>query len=132
MKTVITYGTYDLIHVGHINLLSRAKGLGNLLIVGLSTDEFNAKKHKTAFYPFEQRKLILESIRYVDMVIPEVTWEQKIEDIKKHNVDVLVMGDDWEGHFDFLNKYCNVVYLPRTRDISTSLIKETLKNGEQL
>lgn len=127
VKTVITYGTYDLIHVGHINLLKRARELGDRLIVGLSSDEFNAIKNKKAYYPYESRKIILESIRYVDLVIPEYTWEQKIEDIIKYNVDIFVMGDDWNGKFDFLKQYCEVIYLPRTAGISTSQIKTDLK-----
>jgi len=132
MIKVLTYGTYDLLHIGHINLLARAKALGDYLIVGLSTDEFNAGKHKTAFYPFEQRKAILESIRYVDLVIPEENWEQKIVDVKKHDVDIFVMGDDWVGEFDFLEEWCKVLYLPRTEGISTTSIKTNLKEGRIL
>ena len=126
MKTVLTYGTFDLIHAGHINILRRAAALGDRLIVGLSTDEFNAGKHKEASHSFEDRKLILEAIKYVDLVIPENCWEQKVEDVKKYNVDVFVMGNDWEGKFDFLKDYCEVVYLPRTAGISTTKIKEDL------
>ncbi len=126
MKKIITYGTYDLLHVGHINILKRAKELGDYLIVALSTDEFNSLKHKQSFHSFEERKAILESVRYVDEVIPEETWEQKIDDIKKHNIDTFVMGDDWAGEFDFLKEYCNVEYLSRTQGISTTLIKETI------
>lgn len=126
MKKVITYGTYDLLHVGHINLLRRAKALGDYLIVVVSSDEFNAIKGKKAYYSFEDRKKILEAIKYVDEVLPEYTWEQKIDDVVKNNVDVFVMGDDWEGKFDFLRDYCEVVYLPRTEGISTSKIKEDL------
>ncbi len=126
MKTVLTYGTFDLIHAGHINILRRAAALGDRLIVGLSTDEFNAGKHKEAYHSFEDRKLILEAIKYVDLVIPENCWEQKVEDVKKYNVDVFVMGNDWEGKFDFLKDYCEVVYLPRTAGISTTKIKEDL------
>lgn len=132
MKKVITYGTFDLLHIGHINILRRAKEYGDYLIVAISSDEFNALKGKKAYYTFEQRKAILEAIRYVDEVIPEHTWDQKVEDVKKHNVDVFVMGDDWEGEFDFLNEHCEVVYLPRTVGISTTKIKEDLndaKNG---
>lgn len=131
MKKVITYGTYDLLHLGHVNLLRRAKELGDYLIVAVSTDEFNAGKHKTAYYPYEVRKAILESIRYVDEVIPETKWEQKINDIKEHDVDVFVMGDDWEGQFDFLKDYCEVVYLPRTEGISTTKIKTDLNVGKK-
>lgn len=126
MKKVITYGTFDLLHTGHINLLRRAKALGDYLIVALSTDEFNEGKGKKAYYTYEQRKTILEAIRYVDKVIPEYSWEQKIEDIKKYDIDIFVMGDDWKGKFDFLKDYCEVVYLPRTVGISTTKIKQDL------
>lgn len=129
MKKVITYGTFDLLHTGHINILRRAKEYGDYLIVAISSDEFNALKNKKAYYSFEQRKLILEAIRYVDEVIPEHTWEQKVEDVKNHNVDVFVMGDDWEGKFDFLSDQCEVVYLPRTVGISTTQIKKDLKKA---
>jgi len=125
-KKVITYGTFDLIHTGHINVLRRAKEIGDYLIVAVSTDEFNEIKGKKAYYSYEQRKAILEAIRYVDEVIPENTWEQKIDDVKKHDIDVFVMGDDWKGKFDFLKDYCEVVYLPRTVGISTTKIKEDL------
>ena len=131
MKTVITYGTYDLLHVGHINLLRRARELGDRLIVALSTDEFNAGKHKEAYHSYEDRKLILEAIKYVDLVIPETTWEQKVKDVQENNVDIFVMGDDWEGKFDFLKDYCEVVYLPRTAGISTTKIKTDLGLGKQ-
>ncbi|ELY8694235.1 glycerol-3-phosphate cytidylyltransferase [Listeria welshimeri] len=127
MKKVITYGTFDLIHWGHIRLLERAKALGDYLIVAISTDEFNRLKHKEAYHNFEHRKLILEAIRYVDEVIPESNWEQKLEDVKNRDIDIFVMGDDWEGEFDFLKPYCEVVYLPRTDGISTSKIKDDLK-----
>lgn len=126
MKKILTYGTFDLLHYGHVNLLKRAKELGDFLIVGLSTDEFNAMKHKEAYHNYDHRKLILEAIRYVDLVIPENNWEQKIEDVKKYNVDVFVMGDDWKGKFDFLKDYCKVIYLPRTVGISTTKIKQDL------
>lgn len=126
MRKVITYGTFDLIHNGHINLLRRAKDLGDYLIVAISTDEFNLLKNKKAYHSFENRKAILEAIRYVDEVIPENTWEQKIDDVVKHEVDIFVMGDDWKGEFDFLKDYCEVVYLPRTVGISTTKIKQDL------
>ncbi|XOQ45223.1 MAG: Glycerol-3-phosphate cytidylyltransferase [Clostridium sp.] len=127
MKTVITYGTFDLLHYGHINLLRRAKQLGDFLIVGLSTDDFNSiQKKKVTYFSFSQRKLMLKSIRYVDLVIPEKCWEQKVDDIKKWHVDVFVMGDDWKGKFDNLKEYCEVVYLPRTPKISTTKIKTDL------
>lgn len=127
MKRVITYGTFDLLHSGHINILRRAKELGDYLIVAVSTDEFNALKGKTSYYTFEERKMILEAVRYVDLVIPEENWEQKIDDVQKYEVDVFVMGDDWKGKFDFLKEYCEVVYLPRTEGISTTKIKNDLK-----
>lgn len=132
MKKVITYGTFDLLHWGHINLLKRARELGDYLVVAISTDKFNEIKDKKAYHSYENRKMILESIRYVDEVIPENNWEQKIEDIKKHDIDIFVMGDDWKGKFDFLKDYCEVIYLPRTIGISTSKIKNDLfsvKNG---
>lgn len=127
MKRVITYGTFDLLHYGHINLLRRAKGLGDYLIVALSTDEFNRDaKGKKTYFSYEARRGLLESIRYVDLVIPEQNWEQKISDIQNYQVDVFVMGDDWAGKFDFLKDYCDVVYLERTPDISTTKIKAEL------
>ena len=127
MKRVITYGTYDLLHYGHINLLRRAKALGDYLIVALSTDEFNQDaKGKKTYFSYEIRKNLLGSIRYVDLVIPEKNWEQKIADIQNYQVDVFVMGDDWAGKFDFLKDYCDVVYLERTPDISTTKIKAEL------
>lgn len=127
MKRVITYGTFDLLHPGHINLLRRAKDLGDELYVGLSTDEFNQMKGKTAVLTYEQRKTVLESIRYVDHVFPESDWEQKTSDIKKYGISCFVMGDDWKGKFDFLKDYCTVVYLPRTPDISTTDIKQKIQ-----
>ena len=123
MRKIITYGTFDLLHYGHINLLKRAKALGDYLIVALSTNEFNMIKGKKCYFPYEERKKLLESIRYVDLVIPEEDWEQKINDIKEFKVDLFVMGDDWKGKFDFLRKYCEVVYLPRTPEVSTTKIK---------
>ena len=128
MKRVITYGTYDLLHIGHINLLKRAKELGDYLIVAVSTDEFNwNEKSKKCYYPFEVRKKMLEAIKYVDEVIPETCWDQKRKDIHKYDIDVFVMGDDWEGKFDFLKEEgAEVIYLPRTPDISTTIIKHDL------
>jgi len=126
MKRVITYGTFDILHIGHINILKRAKALGDELIVGLSSDEFNSQKHKSSLLNYDNRKAVLESIRYVDMVIPETNWEQKILDIQKYNIDIFVMGDDWRGKFDFLKDYCQVIYLSRTDGISTTQIKEEL------
>ena len=131
MTRVITYGTFDLLHYGHINLLRRAKALGDYLIVALSTDEFNLNmKNKRSYFSYAERKLLLEAIRYVDLVIPEENWEQKKTDIVKYDVDVFVMGDDWTGKFDFLKtvgKGCEVVYLPRTPEISTTRIKDDIK-----
>ena len=126
MKKVITYGTFDLLHYGHINLLKRAKEMGDYLIVGLSTDEFNDLKGKKSYFSYEERKKLIESIRYVDLVIPEKSWEQKIKDIKEFKVNIFVMGDDWIGKFDFLQKYCKVTYLTRTPEISTTKIKKIL------
>lgn len=126
MKRVITYGTFDLLHYGHINILRRAKEQGDYLIVALSTDEFNSLKGKKSYFAYEERKKMLEAIRYVDLVIPEDNWEQKKTDVEKYNVDVFVMGDDWEGKFDFLKDQCEVVYLPRTPEISTTKIKTEL------
>ncbi|GEP19897.1 glycerol-3-phosphate cytidylyltransferase [Pediococcus argentinicus] len=126
MTRVITYGTFDLLHKGHIRLLKRAKALGDHLTVCVSTDEFNALKGKKAYTSFEDRKYILEAIKYVDEVIPEEGWDQKISDVKEHNIDIFVMGDDWKGQFDFLSDYCKVVYLPRTEGISTTKIKKDL------
>lgn len=131
MKKVITYGTFDLLHVGHINLLRRARELGDYLVVALSSDEFNAIKNKKAYHPYEDREVILRSIRYVDDVIPEYTWDQKIKDVVDNDIDIFVMGDDWEGKFDFLKEYCQVVYLPRTEGISTTKIKEELNLGKK-
>ncbi|ANU13866.1 Glycerol-3-phosphate cytidylyltransferase [Planococcus halocryophilus Or1] len=128
MKKVITYGTFDLIHHGHINILKRAKENGDYLIVGLSTDEFNAIKGKAAYHSYEERKLILEAIKYVDEVIPESNWGQKVSDITNNKADLFVMGSDWEGKFDELKDYCEVLYLPRTEGISTTKIKTDLFN----
>lgn len=129
MKRVMTYGTFDLIHRGHINLLKHCKQSGDYLIVGLSTDEFNLIKNKTACYSYNHRKYILESIKYVDEVIPESCWNQKIDDVIKYKVDLFIMGDDWTGKFDFLKPYCKVLYLPRTKGISTSEIKVKIENS---
>ena len=130
MKRVITYGTFDMLHYGHINLLKRAKMLGDYLVVVLSTDEFNWKeKKKKCYFSYEERKLLLESIRYVDLVIPEDNWEQKKTDVKKYEIDKFVMGDDWKGKFDFLkSENTDVIYLPRTPEISTTQIKSDLKH----
>ncbi|WP_269794796.1 glycerol-3-phosphate cytidylyltransferase [Streptococcus mitis] len=131
MKRVITYGTFDLLHYGHINLLKRAKALGDYLIVGLSTNEFNRlEKNKECYFDYEERKSLLEAIRYVDLVIPEENWDQKISDIKKYHADVFVIGDDWQGKFDYLIDFgIEVVYLSRTKEISTTKIKNDLNQG---
>lgn len=131
MKRVLTYGTFDLLHLGHINILRRAKSLGDYLIVGVSTDEFNSLKNKRSYYSYEERKMMLESIRYVDLVIPECTWEQKIQDVINFDIDIFVMGDDWKGQFDEVKAYCEVVYLPRTVGISTTKIKYNLMREGQ-
>lgn len=132
MKRILTYGTYDLLHYGHIRLLKRAKELGDYLIVAVSTDEFNSIKGKNAYHDYETRKKMLEAIRYVDLVIPENDWNQKVQDIKDYKVDVVVMGSDWAGNekFDLLKEYCEVVYLERTEGISTTKIKKELKLQE--
>jgi glycerol-3-phosphate cytidylyltransferase len=131
MRTVLTYGTFDVLHIGHINLLRRARELGDRLIVGLSTDEFNAAKHKSSLLDYPNRRATLEAIRYVDLVIPEVAWEQKVDDVRKYNVDIFVIGDDWAGQFDFLKELCEVRYLSRTAEISSTSVKQTLlaRNG---
>ncbi|MFY9101271.1 glycerol-3-phosphate cytidylyltransferase [Aliarcobacter cryaerophilus] len=125
-KIVLTYGTFDMFHIGHLNLLNRLKSLGDKLIVAVSTDEFNSIKGKKTLIPFEQRALIVQNIKCVDMVISEENWEQKIDDIKKYNVDIFAIGDDWQGKFDFLKDYCEVIYLPRTKNISTTELKKEL------
>lgn len=128
MKRILTYGTFDLLHYGHIRILKRAKELGDYLVVALSTDEFNAIKGKKAYHNYETRKKMLEAIRYVDLVIPENDWEQKLQDVKDYKIDVVVMGDDWAGSdkFDYLKDYCEIVFLERTPGISTSQIKNDL------
>ena len=126
MKKVITYGTFDLFHVGHLNILKRAKQLGDYLVVGVSSDKFNLLKGKKAYHSVEDRVAIIESLECVDEVIIEESWGQKIKDIKEHNIDIFVMGHDWEGKFDFLKEYCEVVYLERTDGISTTKIKKDL------
>lgn len=126
MKIVLTYGTFDLMHYGHINLLKRAKGLGDYLIVGVSSDEFNILKGKKSYHNYENRKKIVEAIKYVDLVIKEENWEQKKSDILKHNVDIFTIGDDWKNKFNDFTDLCDVIYLQRTDGISTSKIKQDL------
>jgi glycerol-3-phosphate cytidylyltransferase len=128
MKRILTYGTFDLLHWGHIRLLRRARALGDYLAVALSTEEFNAGKGKKTYHDYETRKAMLEAVRYVDLVIPENSWEQKIDDVKKYEIDAVVMGGDWEGdeRFEILHPYCEVIYLDRTEGISTSKIKKDL------
>lgn len=127
MRRVITYGTFDTMHHGHIRLLRRARALGDYLIVALSTDEFNATKGKRAAFGYEERKEDLEALRFVDLVIPEQNWEQKIQDVKDYHVDIFAMGDDWRGEFDFLKPHCEVVYFPRTPAISSTQIRAAMK-----
>lgn len=134
MKRILTYGTFDLLHYGHIRILKRAKELGDYLVVALSTDEFNATKGKKAYHSYETRKKMLEAIRYVDLVIPENNWEQKIQDIKDYKIDIVVMGDDWAGSdkFDYLKEYCEVKFLERTPGVSTTMIKNDLQLQETI
>jgi len=127
-KTIITYGTFDMFHIGHLRLLQRLKDMADELIVAVSTDEFNKGKGKKVMIPYEQRAEIVANIKCVDRVIPEESWEQKVDDIKKYSVDIFAIGNDWEGKFDFLKEYCEVVYLPRTKDISTTQLKKSLTN----
>ena len=132
MRTIITYGTFDLLHVGHVHLLRRAYSRGDRLIVGLSTDEFNKdKKNKTTVVPYADRRMMLLHLRCVDMVIPETRWEQKPSDIQRYGIAEFVMGHDWQGHFDHLESYCTVTYLQRTENVSTSLIKGHVRSGAQ-
>lgn len=127
MRRVITYGTYDTLHHGHIRLLRRARSLGDYLIVALSTDYFNSMKGKEALFSYEDRKEDLEALRYVDLVIPEKSWEQKIDDVRNYHVNVFAMGDDWTGKFDFLRPYCEVTYFERTPMISSTKIRNILR-----
>ena len=131
LRRVLTYGTFDLLHYGHTRLLRRAASLGDYLVVALSTDEFNAGKGKKSFYPYDVRREMLEAIRYVDLVIPEYSWEQKIDDVKRYDIDVVVMGGDWAGsdRFEYLRDYCELVFLDRTPGISTTQVKQHLHKG---
>ena len=131
-KVVLTYGTFDMFHIGHLKLLERLASLGDKLVVAVSSDEFNLLKGKKTIIPYEQRASIVESIKYVDLVIPEYNWNQKEEDIKKYDVDIFSMGNDWEGKFDELKEYCEVVYLPRTEGISTTDLKQQLNKISEI
>ena len=126
MKTVLTYGTFDLFHIGHVRLLERARDLGDRLCVGVSSDEFNAIKGKRSIMPYSHRAAIVGAMASVDEVFAENDWGQKEEDIRRLEADVLVMGDDWRGKFDDFGNLCEVVYLPRTQDISTTELKSAL------
>ena len=128
MKRILTYGTFDLLHYGHINLLRR-KAMGDYLVVGLSTNEFNRDQRQECYFTYEKRKQLLEAIRYVDLVIPEECWSQKVNDIKEYKIDIFVIGDDWKGKFNWLGEYCKVVYLPRTQEISSTKIKQEIINN---
>ena len=132
MKTVITYGTFDLFHVGHLRLLERARALGDRLVVAVSSDTFNEGKGKKTIIPYADRAAIVQALKCVDVVIPEDTWEQKVDDIREHNVDIFVMGADWEGKFDELKEFCEVVYLPRTDGVSTTELKQAMKYLSQI
>jgi glycerol-3-phosphate cytidylyltransferase len=129
LKVVLTYGTFDLFHIGHLNLLRRARSFGDRLVVGVSTDKFNLGKGKTTAIKFENRLEIIRSIRFVDEAFPEMSWDQKCADIRKYHVETFVMGDDWAGKFDFLESQCRVIYLPRTTGISSSSLKADLRKG---
>lgn len=128
MRRILTYGTFDLLHYGHIRILERSKALGDYLVVAVSTDEFNAIKGKKSYHNYETRKKMLEALRCVDLVIPENTWEQKRNDVLDYKIDTVVMGSDWNGNenFECLRDICEVVYLPRTEGISTTQIKRDL------
>ncbi|KEY48253.1 glycerol-3-phosphate cytidylyltransferase [Streptococcus equinus] len=128
MRRILTYGTFDLLHFGHIEILRRAKELGDYLVVAVSTDEFNKIKNKRAYHNYETRKKMLEAVRYVDLVIPEENWGQKRNDVLEYKIDAVVMGSDWKGNsnFECLKDICDVIYLPRTEGISTTKIKNDL------
>lgn len=128
VKRILTYGSFDMFHIGHLNLLRTLAEIGDEVVVGVSTDEFNLIKGKRSLMPYDQRAAIVESIRYVDLVIPETSWEQKVSDVEKYQIDVFAIGQDWAGEFDFLKNYCEVVYLPRTEGVSTTELKRSLKS----
>lgn len=125
---IITYGTFDMFHIGHLRLLERLSKMADEVIVAVSTDEFNELKGKKTLIPYEQRAEIVEAICYVDKVIPESSWEQKIDDVQKYGIDIFAIGEDWRGKFDFLKEYCEVVYLERTKNISTTELKKSLNS----
>lgn len=129
MTTVITYGTFDLFHIGHLRMLERAAALGDRLVVGVSTDAFNLGKHKDCVHPFEERASIVAALKVVNEVFPEENWEQKVADIQRFNADIFVIGDDWKGEFDFLGQHCRVEYLSRTPGVSTTAKKEMISSG---
>lgn len=126
MKRVLTYGTFDLLHIGHLNLLERLRAMGDHLTVAISTDEFNRIKGKRCVMPYDERIRLVAALRCVDAVIPETNWEQKPGDVQRLGIDVFGMGHDWEGKFDHLSAYCDVVYLPRTGGISTTILREVI------
>lgn len=130
MTTIITYGTFDLFHIGHLRLLSRAAELGDRLVVGVSTDEFNLQKKKKCVHPYEERASIVGALRMVDEVFPESSWDQKISDVRRFKANIFLMGSDWEGRFDFLREHCKVIYLPRTPSVSTTERKELITSGK--
>lgn len=130
MKTIITYGTFDLLHIGHLNLLKKLKSMGDQLIVGVSTDEFNLQKGKQSIYKFQDRADIVAALEYVDYVIPESNWEQKENDIRKYHVDIFAIGSDWQGKFDHLKPLCDVIYLPRTENISSTAIRKSINSDK--
>ena len=131
MKIVLTYGTFDLFHLGHVRLLKRLKNMGDRLVVGCSTDEFNKSKGKNSIFSYEERAEILQACRYVDTVFPENTWSQKEDDIRKYKASLFVMGDDWAGKFDHLSDLTEVFYTPRTEGISTTDIKDVLSSNQE-
>jgi len=131
MKTVLTYGTFDLFHIGHVRLLKRLRAMGDRLVVGCSSDEFNNSKGKKSIFSYEERAEILSSSKYVDLVFPEHTWDQKAKDIQDNQVSIFAMGDDWSGKFDHLSNLTEVYYLPRTEGISTTDIKSVLTNVQE-
>ncbi|MFX1766408.1 adenylyltransferase/cytidyltransferase family protein [Paraburkholderia sp. A1RI-2L] len=126
-KIVITYGTFDLFHIGHLKLLTRLRALGDRLVVGVSTDEFNAVKGKRTTIPYIDRAAIVAALSVVDAVFPEDNWDQKRTDIARFGAHVFGMGDDWKGRFDDLGDICEVVYLPRTPDVSTTEIRAQVR-----